>query len=130
MVARFELSLDPMDDGQVICRSKCIATPKGGQKMRAYQYACIVVRLGRCCGVWECQTGILHWETCKLQTRVIIRDVLVKESWKEGVRNCFLHLGELVTDIRDDSLDKLPFVLQRSLQAGIGCLRIILGRRG
>jgi hypothetical protein len=49
-----------------------------------------------------------------------IGDVLVKESWKEGVRDCFHHFGELVTDIRDDSLDKLPFVLQRSLQAGIG----------
>jgi hypothetical protein len=61
---------------------------------------------------------------------VIVSNVLAKEGWKEGVRNCIPHLGELVSHIRDDSLDKLLFMLQRSLQARIGGLRVVLGHRG
>jgi hypothetical protein len=78
----------------------------------AIPYACIIVWLGRCCWVWDSQTGMLHWETGELMTSVtIVIKVLAKESRKEGLRNCVLHLGELVTDILDDSMDKLPFLL-------------------
>jgi hypothetical protein len=108
-----------MYDGLVIYRSKFLDAPKGGQKMRAYQYACFML-LGR---------GVPNRHVSLGDMRAY-SNVLAKESWKEGVRNCFLHLGELVSNIRDDSLDKLPFLLQRSLQARIGCSRLVLGRRG
>jgi hypothetical protein len=66
---------------------------------------------------------MFHWATCELEARIIVSNV--------SGRNFFLHLGEaLVSNIRDDSLDKLPFVLQRSLQARMGCLRVVLGHRG
>jgi hypothetical protein len=73
---------------------------------------------------------MIHWEIGELKTRVIIIIVLAKESRKKGLRNCFLHLGELVIDILDDSLDKLPFLLQRFLQSRIGSLRVVLSRGG
>jgi hypothetical protein len=71
-----------------------------------------MVWLGRCWWVWECQTGMLHWEIGELKTRVIAIKVLSKESGKaissalSLVFIGFLHLGELVIDILDDSLNK------------------------
>jgi hypothetical protein len=73
---------------------------------------------------------MFHWESGKLKKRVIVIEVLTKECRKEGLRNCFLHLGELVIDIVDDSLDKLPFLLQRFLQSRICSLRVVLVRGG
>jgi hypothetical protein len=63
----------------------------------------------------------------KFPTRIIMVVLDAKQSREEGLRNCFLDVCELLTYTLLDSLNKLPLLLERLLQAGVGSLWEVFG---
>jgi hypothetical protein len=74
---------------------------------------------------------MLHGESLKKKTDVLLLiQGIAAESRKEKFGNCFLNIGEFLTDSSNDSLYKMPFLLKRFLQACIGRLWEDIGYGG
>jgi hypothetical protein len=99
---------------------KSVDASEGGQHMRAAeQRARITVWLSRGSGAWNCQSvSALHHDTGHFGAlRIILVIVVSKESRQEGLGKksnfCISNLG---SNVFCDSLNKLPFLLQRLLK--------------
>ena len=109
-------------------RAESLPSPHRGDEMGAAggrRRPMVRRRPGR---VGECQPGGLHREGS--EEAALRVDLLLPEELREVPRKRFLDGGELLTEVRGDPLQELPFLLQGALQAGVGRLGEALGDGG
>jgi hypothetical protein len=89
--------------------------------MRAKKNACLIIWISGCSGIWYCQTSPLHRETGEFfageSMRVGLAISISKESRKKGFGQNKFNVLKLGANPFSHSQNKLPFLLQRLLQA-------------
>jgi hypothetical protein len=86
--------------------------------MRAKKNACLIIWISGRSGIWYCQTSPLHQETGEFVMRVKLVVSISEESQKKGFGRDEFDVSKLwVNHPFSHSLNKLPFLLQRLLQA-------------
>jgi hypothetical protein len=67
------------------------------------------------CGVWDRQSSPLDWGISKSTARVFFVVLVAEKSWQKGLGQGLLDGCKLRANSFDNSLNKLPLLLQRFL---------------
>ena len=115
-----------LDSHGVIDSGKFCGTSEGCEEMGANGQTGTVVCV--CClgGVGKGQACRLNGESCEAMAGIIISKRISKQCCQEDGMEGILNGSEAVTCVLDNTLDKLPLLLQRFLQGSIGCLGILV----
>jgi hypothetical protein len=67
---------------------------------------------------------MFHWETEEGSKVVSFTDIIAEQGWDEFRTNSLLHIRKTIRDVTNNSLNILPFLLQRALKGGVRRLRV------